>query len=209
MGLDVAQTAESQAPAEAPRQARGPAAAHRDQRAQYAQWRRKFVTLCCAQLLALLGFSMALPFLPLYIQHMGVAEPRAAARWAALMTSGSGVVMATLAPVWGALADRYGRKPMVARALLGGGLMVGLMSLARSPGQLLALRTTQGAFSGTVSASRTLLASVAPPAELGFALGMMQTAMFVGNSAGPLIGGIVADRFGFATTFVFTAAIQV
>ena len=187
----------------------GAAAPGADATPDYRYWRRTFVTLCVAQLLALLGFSMALPFLPLYVQQMGVTDPRAAARWAASMTTGGGLVMAMLAPVWGALADRYGRKPMVARALLGGGTIVGLMSVARSPVQLLTLRTVQGAFSGTVAASRTLLASVAPAAELGFALGMMQTAMFVGNSAGPLLGGLIADRFGYSTTFLITAAIQV
>lgn len=172
-------------------------------------WRRTFITLCCSQCLALLAFSMALPFLPLYLQSMGVSDPQAAARWAGAMTSGSGLVMALMAPIWGTIADRYGRKPMVTRALFGSGVIVGLMSLAHSPVQLFSLRTIQGAFSGTVAASRTLLASVAPAAELGFALGMMQTAQFLGNSAGPLLGGVIADHFGYATTFLFTAAIQI
>ena len=95
------------------------------------------------------------------------------------------VVMATVAPVWGALADRHGRKAMVVRALFGGGAVVALMSLVRTPLQLLVLRTVQGAFSGTVSATRTLVASLAPAAELGFALGTMQTAAFIGTSIGP------------------------
>jgi len=125
------------------------------------------------------------------------------------MTSTSGLVLALLAPVWGEIADRYGRKPMVARALFGSGFVVGLMSLAQSTTQLFVLRTAQGAVSGTVAASRTLLASVAPAAELGFALGMMQTAQFVGTSAGPLIGGVIADRFGFSVAFLMTAVVQV
>ncbi len=173
------------------------------------RWRQTFITLCGSQLLAMLAFSMALPFLPLYVQRLGVTDPEAAATWAGLMTSGSGLILALMAPVWGELADRHGRKPMVARALLGSGFIVGAMSLARSPTQLLVLRTMQGAVSGTVAASRTLLASVAPAAELGFALGMMQTAQFVGSSAGPLIGGFVADQFGYSTAFLCTGVIQI
>jgi DHA1 family multidrug resistance protein-like MFS transporter len=174
------------------------------QRPPAPAWRRTFVALCASQTIAMLAFSMALPFLPLYVQRLGVEDPRAAARWAGAMAAGGAVIMAVMAPVWGAIADRYGRKPMVARALIGGGAIVALMGLVRSPEQLMALRIVQGAFSGTVSASRTLLASTAPPADLGFALGMMQTASFVGNSAGPLVGGLVADRFGFGLTFLLT-----
>jgi DHA1 family multidrug resistance protein-like MFS transporter len=169
-----------------------------------ARWRHTFYTLCLTQALAMLAFGMALPFLPLYVQRLGIADPRAAAQWAGAMSAAGALVMAAMAPVWGALADRYGRKPMVARALLGGGAIVAVMSLARTPAQLLILRTVQGAFSGTVAASRTLLASVVPPSELGFALGVMQTAAFVGTSAGPLVGGLLADRFGFGATFFLT-----
>ena len=107
------------------------------------RWRRTFLTLCGSQLLAMLAFSMALPFLPLYIQRLGVPDPEAAATWAGVMTSGSGLVLALMAPIWGELADRHGRKPMVARALLGSGVIVGFMSLAQTPSQLLVLRTAQ------------------------------------------------------------------
>src|SRR5262245_66284499 len=78
-------------------------------------WRRTFFTLCAAQAMAMLAFGMALPFLPLYIQQLGIADPRDAARWAGVMSAAGMVVMATVAPVWGALADRHGRKSMVVR----------------------------------------------------------------------------------------------
>jgi DHA1 family multidrug resistance protein-like MFS transporter len=172
-------------------------------------WRRTFITLCAAQAVAMLAFGMALPFLPLYVQELGISDPRDAARWAGVMSACGMVVMATVAPIWGTLADRHGRKAMVVRALFGGGLTVALMALARSPLQLLVLRTVQGAFSGTVSATRTLVASVAPAAELGFTLGVMQTAAFIGTSIGPLLGGLIADRFGYSVAFGLTGALLV
>ncbi|HEV2123990.1 MAG TPA: MFS transporter [Chloroflexota bacterium] len=167
-------------------------------------WRRTFYTLCLCQCVAMLAFGMALPFLPLYVQNLGVSDPRDAARWSGLMSSGGMIVMATMAPIWGSLADAYGRKPMVTRALFGGGLIVAAMGFVRSPEQLLILRLLQGAFSGTVSATRTLVTSVAPAAELGFVLGMMQTSSYVGNAAGPLLGGLIADNFGYGITFALT-----
>jgi MFS transporter, DHA1 family, multidrug resistance protein len=157
----------------------------------------------------MLAFGMATPFLPLYIQSMGVSDPRDAARWSGIMVSGSMLVMATMAPIWGTIADRHGRKPMVTRALFGGGLVVAVMGFATSPHQLLALRLVQGAFSGTVSATRTLVSSVVPAAQLGFVLGMMQTGAFIGNSLGPLIGGVIADQFGYGPAFVLTGVLLV
>lgn len=174
-----------------------------------ADWRRTFWTLCGVQCAAMLAFGMATPFLPLYVQSMGVVDARDAARWAAGMSAGGMLVMAAMAPVWGTLADKHGRKPMVTRALYGGGLVVAVMGLARSPEQLLALRLVQGAFSGTVSATRTLVSSVAPPAQLGYVLGTMQTAAFLGNTAGPLVGGFVADRVGYGPSFVATGVLLV
>jgi DHA1 family multidrug resistance protein-like MFS transporter len=96
---------------------------------------------------------------------------------------------------------------MVARACFGGGLIVGAMALARTPLELFGLRTLQGGFSGTVAATRTLLTSVVPASQLGFTLGIMQTAVFVGNSFGPLLGGFISDAAGYKVSFLATGAL--
>src|SRR5688572_19114490 len=93
------------------------------------EWRRAFVALCASQTIAMLAFGMATPFLPLYVQQLGIPDPQTAARWAGAMAAGGALVMAAMAPVWGTVADRYGRKPMVTRALIGGGTIVALMTL--------------------------------------------------------------------------------
>ena len=41
--------------------------------------------------------------------------------------------MAIASPVWGILGDRFGRKPMLIRSMLGGGITVGLIFLAQTP----------------------------------------------------------------------------
>lgn len=110
--------------------------------------------------------------------------------------------MATASPIWGALADRYGRKMMVVRAAGSAALLVGLMAIVGNVYELLALRLLQGFFTGTVAASQALVASQTPKHRLGFSLGVMQTAVFVGNSFGPLAGGIAAELIGFRPTFV-------
>ncbi|HEY3108087.1 MAG TPA: MFS transporter [Chloroflexota bacterium] len=168
-------------------------------------WRRNFTILWLSQLVAMLGFSTAIPFLPLYVQRLGVTEPAAAAAWAGAMSSFGALTMAFMAPVWGALADRYGRKPMVTRSMIVGGGIVALMAAANDVRQLLLLRSIQGAFSGTVAASRVLAAGIVPASRLGQSLGMMATAAFVGNAVGPAVGATLAAQLGLRYSFVFTA----
>ena len=108
-----------------------------------------------------------------------------------------GITMAISAPLWGLVADRYGRKLMVARSMLGGALLLGLMGFATSPWHLLFLRILQGLITGVIPASITLVSSVSPTAYLGISLGILQTALLSGQSVGPLIGGVISDHFGF------------
>lgn len=164
-------------------------------------WRRTLTICAASQVFSLLGFSFVVPFLPLYIQTLGVHGIAHVTLWAALLSGGSAVCMAVAAPIWGALADRHGRKIMVVRAACSAGILVGLMGLAQNVWQLLALRMLQGMFTGTVSASQALVSSQTPRKHMGFSLGIMQTAIFVGNSIGPLVGGVVADAVGFRPSF--------
>jgi DHA1 family multidrug resistance protein-like MFS transporter len=98
---------------------------------------------------------------------------------------------------------------MVTRSMVIGGAIAASMGLANSVPQLLILRTIQGAFSGTVAAARTLAAGIVPASRLGQCLGLMATAMFVGSSAGPLLGGFIADHFGFTFTFMITGVLLI
>lgn len=172
-----------------------------------ANWRRNFYILWASQLVAMLAFGAALPFLPLYIRHLGVEDTREQAIWAGALASSAAIAMAVMAPVWGSLSDRHGRKVMIERAMLGGAVFVGAMGLVHNVQQLLVLRLAQGTVSGTVTAARTLVASIAPRRQLGSALGMMQMAAFVGSSGGPLVGGFVADHFGYRSAFAVTAGL--
>lgn len=165
-------------------------------------WKRTLVLTALSQVLSLVGFSFVTPFIPLFIQQLGIHGQADVTLWAALLTGGSSVFMIVAAPIWGALADRHGRKLMVVRAALSAGVLVVLMGAAQNVWQLLALRLLQGMFTGTVSASQALVSSQAPRARLGMALGIMQTSVFVGTSIGPLLGGVVADSFGYRLSFV-------
>ncbi len=168
---------------------------------EHRGWRRTLAFAFTAQFLSILGFSFATPFLPFFVAELGVADPGQQAFWAGVVMASGGLTFALFAPVWGILADRYGRKSMVCRAMFGGTVAILLLSFAQTVPQLAWGRVFQGVFSGTIAASIALVASVTPLRRSGFALGMMQAAVFIGNAAGPFLGGMAADAFGYRVSF--------
>ena len=171
------------------------------------QWKKNLYVLFGAELLAVAGMMMIQPFLTLYIEELdrsfGSTE-----LWAGLVYSLQAGMMLLTAPIWGAIADRYGRKVMVQRSMLGGAVIIGLMGLVTSVEQLTLLRTIQGAVTGVIPASQALIAASAPRERSGFALGVMEMGALVGFSIGPLLGGLLADAFGFRTAFAVTALLM-
>ena len=158
-------------------------------------------------MIAIAGFSVTLPFLPYYVQELGITGVDQVAFWAGLITSAQATTMAVAAPIWGSLADRYGRKIMVVRAMLGGSIVIGSMGFTRNVYQLLILRAIQGTLTGTVPAATTLVASSTPTERRGFALGLLQMAIYLGSSVGPLLGGFVADTLGYRAAFFVTGGL--
>jgi MFS family permease len=153
--------------------------------------------------MAIFGFSFAFPFLSIFIsKDLGVAQGRDLDLWTAAIASVSGLSMAIASPIWGVLADRYGRKPMLLRSMVGGALTVGLIFFARSPADLLILRLLQGATSGTVAAATSLVAAETPRSRVGWALGVVTSAVALGGAIGPVIGGLAAAVFGLRLVFL-------
>jgi DHA1 family multidrug resistance protein-like MFS transporter len=172
-----------------------------------ASWQRNLAVLWIGELIAISGFSVTLPFLPYYVQELGITELDQVAFWAGLLTTAQATTMAVIAPVWGMLSDRYGRKIMVTRAMFGGAVIIGLMGLVQNVYQLAVLRAIQGMLTGTVPAATTLIASSTPSNRRGYALGMLQMAVYLGSTVGPFLGGLIADQFGYRATFFVTGGL--
>jgi len=165
-------------------------------------WKKTFASAFAAQILSIFGFSFAMPFIPFFISDLGTFSKGQQAFWSGIALGSTAVTLGIFAPIWGVLADRYGRKSMVCRAMFGGTLILFLMSMVRTVSQLIACRLLQGVFTGTIAASVALVASVTPARRCGFTLGMMQAAVFIGSCVGPLFGGVVADLFGYRISFI-------
>ena len=170
-------------------------------------WKKTLYIMIAAQLLSTMGFSMIFPFLPSYVESLGSSYGLSIVFLAAAVFSAQAFTMALASPVWGALADRFGKKIMVQRAMFGGSLVILAMGFSTSAEMLVALRALQGLITGTVAAANALVASTAPRERTGYAMGALQVGVWSGVALGPLLGGILADAFGYRTAFFCTAAL--
>lgn len=154
----------------------------------------------------MLAFGFILPFLPLYLKELGVTPDSAVVFWSGALVTSTGISLAIFSPIWGALADRRGRKVMVLRAMIVGGLIIALMGLVQNVGEFLVLRILQGMFTGTIAASTALVASIVPRDRIAYSMGLLQTSVYVGISAGPVLGGVIAQVVGIRGTFFVAGA---
>ena len=157
------------------------------------QWRRTLWLMVMIQGISSAAFQIAIPFLPFFIQQLGVHPLSQVALWSGIVGSINFIMAAIFAPIWGHLADRFGRKAMVVRSSIFGGLTTIAMGASFNVFELCGARALMGMLGGFQSAATALVASQVPSGMLGFALGWMATAQMAGSLIGPVIGGIISD----------------
>ena len=171
-------------------------------------WQRNLYALTLASFFMFMAFGFVFPFLPLFIQNdLGVPDLGQVEVWSGVTAFGQAVVLSLASPIWGALADRHGRRVMVLRVAFSGAVVIGLMGLTQNIWQFFGLRVIQGALTGVVAASTALASSFVPRERLGYAMGLIQMALFAGNAVGPLLGGTVADHVGYRASFAVAAGL--
>ncbi|KRM62771.1 multidrug resistance efflux pump [Paucilactobacillus vaccinostercus DSM 20634] len=151
-----------------------------------------------------MAFSEIMPFMSLYVDTLGQFTKGQLNLYAGLIFSVTYLVSAIVSPIWGKMADRYGRKPMILRASLGMALIIGAMGLVTNIWELFILRFIQGVFSGYVSNANALIATETPKEKSGMALGTLMAGLTGGNLLGPLLGGFLASTFSYRITFIIT-----
>lgn len=170
-------------------------------------WKYNLYIIWIGQFIAMMGMSMVVPFLPLYIRELGLSDHQQIAKWSGFVFSGPFLFSFILVPVWGFLGDKYGRKLMVVRALFGLAIAQVLIGLSQNVYHLLIGRIIQGMVSGFVPASMALVSSTTPKEKTGYALGLLQTATSGGTVLGPFVGGFLADHIGIRPIFFITASL--
>lgn len=149
--------------------------------------------------------NACVPFLPLYVRELGVSGESAERFWSGLVFAGPYFLSVVFVPIWGNLGDRYGKKLMIIRAILGLSLAMFLMGFARNVWQLFLLRVFQGATSGFIAANLGFTVANTPDERKGYAGGLLQSSHSAGTIVGPLVGGVISDLFGFREVFFAVA----
>ncbi|MDB8644820.1 multidrug efflux MFS transporter [Streptococcus australis] len=147
------------------------------------------------------SLSLVVPFMALFVEELGMKGPEVPF-YAGIAVASSSLTSALMAPIWGSLADRYGRKPMMLRASIAMTLTMGGIAFVPSVFWLLLLRLLNGVFSGFVPNSTALIASQVPKNQSGYALGTLSTGTVAGTLMGPLLGGLIAEQFGMRNVFL-------
>jgi DHA1 family multidrug resistance protein-like MFS transporter len=171
-------------------------------------WKRTLWVLWAANLIFSTGISLFLPFLPFYIQELGVQDTDDVVQWSGWIFTSQSVTAVLFQPLWGSIADRRGHKGMLLRSGIGMAVTTILMGFAAAPWQLLVLRLLNGVLSGFIAMSVSFQASVTPEKHAGKALGLMQTGQTAGMLIGPLLGGGIAELLGFRQVFLLTGALS-
>jgi len=155
----------------------------------------------------MMGMSLVVPFLPFFIRELGVSDEVQVSKWSGLAFSGPFIVSLFMTPIWGWLGDRYGRKLMVIRAILGLGIAQILVGLSQNVEQLFVFRMVQGLVSGFIAAALALISVTTPKEQTGYAIGVLQTATAAGTVLGPMFGGAMSDLIGFRPIFFIVAGL--
>ncbi|HEM3707500.1 TPA: multidrug efflux MFS transporter [Streptococcus suis] len=164
-------------------------------------WKQNLKVAWLGNFLTGTSFTLVMPFISVFVEELGVG-PGLVEYYAGLAVSTNALAAALMAPIWGSLADRYGRKPMMVRAAFVMIFTMGGMAFVPNVFWLLVLRVLNGVFTGYIPNATALIASQVPKDKTGYALGTLSTGAVAGNLIGPTLGGVLAEIFGVHTVFL-------
>ena len=164
-------------------------------------WRRNLFVCLFGSFTTLLAMTLLLPFLPIYVEQLGVTGHAAIVQWSGVAYGITFLGAALVAPLWGKFADLYGRKPILMRAALAMAICMSLIGMAQNIWQLVGLRLLAGLLGGYSSGAVVLVATQTPKERSGWALGVLSTGTLTGTLLGPLLGGILPGLIGIRETF--------
>lgn len=144
---------------------------------------------------------MVMPFISVFVEELGTPKNQVEF-YAGLAVSTTALASAIMSPIWGSLADRYGRKSMMVRASSVMVLTMGGLAFVPNSFWLIVLRILTGVFAGYVPNSTALIASQVPKEKTGYALGTLSTGLVAGTLIGPLLGGFLAEVVGMHWVFL-------
>ena len=173
-----------------------------------SRWKRNLFFIWLSQFLSLAGFGSCMPFIPKVMEeYLGITDRALRLQFISAYHFSGMISLCVATIVWGMLADRFGRKMMLLRASFAAAIFYPLLAFSPNIWVLLVVRFCCSFFSGTYNPAQTLAVSTAPADKHGLVLGVLSTALWSGNMLGYIIGGFVAEKFGYTTAFVSCGAV--
>ncbi|TSE02582.1 multidrug efflux MFS transporter [Mesorhizobium intechi] len=170
-------------------------------------WRRNLAVCFAGSFSTLVAMTLLLPFLPLYVEQLGARGHVAIVQWSGIAYGATFFAAALVAPLWGRLGDRYGRKVMLVRASFGMAICMSLTGMVETVWQLVLLRLLIGFAGGYSSGSTILVAMQTPKDRSGWALGVLSAGITAGSLVGPLLGGALPPVIGIRATFLLSGGV--
>lgn len=169
---------------------------------QLEYWQKNLIILWVATLIGWSSYTMIMPFLPIFLLDDLGAPAEKVTYWAGVAFSAAFLSGIFMSPIWGAYADKKGKKKITVYTGFAVGFIYCFYSVIQTPEQLVLLRFMHGAVSGFTATALSLVADSLPKEKMGWGLGLMQVAGSGGSILGPLLGGILANIFGIRLSFV-------
>jgi len=167
--------------------------------------KRNFIIMWISIFFVSSTMTMIMPFLSLYINTMGDFTDAYVQKWSGLVFGATFVSALIMSPIWGRIADRYGYKPILVMNGFGIAISVFLMGFVNSVEAFFVLRLFMGVVTGFIPTSLAFISSQTPREVAGRTMGTLQMGSVAGTLFGPIIGGFMADTFGFQYTFIITS----
>lgn len=169
-------------------------------------WKRNLFILWIGAFFCAMAYTLSIPFIPIFLQEdLGIHNGLEA--WSGITFSVSFLASALIAPYWGSLADKYGKKPMLIRSGLSLSAVYFINYFVNDPYTFILVRILQGLMAGYIPASIALVSTNTPEKEVGYALGVMSTATAAGSILGPLFGGVLSHWVGTRECFMVSGYI--
>jgi DHA1 family multidrug resistance protein-like MFS transporter len=158
-------------------------------------------------LMAQFGVRTVQPIVTLYVKEM-VGDLPNVATLAGIAFSITGVANVISAPFLGNRSDRIGYRRVLLISLLGSTLTTLPQAFTDNYWVFTAERFAVGLFiGGLLPTANALVGRLVPRSDRGTIYGMTSSAMFMGNSLGPLLGGFLAAGLGLSWVFLMTGAV--
>ena len=164
---------------------------------------RKLLPILGITFIDIVGFSMLLPVMPYFVTHFGMPPIVVGVLMATF-----GLCQLVAAALWGNISDRIGRKAVLIISQIGATIGWAMLAFAPNVLWVFIARIVEGVSGGNISVTQAYVADLVEPKDRARAFGLIAAMFGAGMIFGPIGGGLLYLRFGFASPFLAAAALQ-